>query len=223
MAAVECTRVVEGKHENKAFQAFKEMRDHEELCDITLKVNKKEFRAHKVILAACSPYFRAMLTTGFTESDMDTIFLQDCDETSVELMIEFLYSCSVTLDASNVEGVLDAASLFQIPLVVEACGEFLEQQITVQNCLGIQSLAIRFSLANLESSVANFISWNFVDLAREPEFVLIPEQQLRQIVNRDRLHIRAEEDVYEAVMRWYKHDEDDRLKHQVRSTLNCSE
>lgn len=214
--ASECeTAVVVGEHEKQAFQALKEMRDYEELCDITLQVNDKEIRAHRVVLAACSPYFRAMLTSGFTESKLHTISLQDCDETSVELMVDFLYSCNIKLNASNVEGVLAAASLFQIPLVVEACGKYLEKLITIENCLGIQSLAMQFSLDNLESSVASFVSWNFVDLARETEFVLIPYQQLKQIVKSDTLHVRAEEDVYEAVMRWFRHDKIERLRHEV--------
>lgn len=38
------------------------LRLNDELCDITLLVGNKPVRAHKVILAAASPYFRAMFT-----------------------------------------------------------------------------------------------------------------------------------------------------------------
>lgn len=81
-----------GNHEKDSFSVFQEMRKLDELCDITLRVNRREIRAHRVVLAACSSYFRAMLTTGFLESNLGTISLQDCDETAVEQLVDFLYT-----------------------------------------------------------------------------------------------------------------------------------
>lgn len=206
---------VVGNHEKDSFSVFHEMRGLEELCDLTLKVNGKEIRAHRVVLAACSPYFRAMLTTGFLESNLGTISLQDCEEDAVEELVEFLYTCKLNLHESNVENILAAASLFQVQLVVQKCADFLGTLIRIENCLGIQSLAMQYSLNNLESKVRSFISWNFMEVSRESEFVLIPAQQLSKIVGSDRLHVKMEEDVFEAVIRWYKYDREERIKYQV--------
>ena len=217
-ALVECgdrAQEIVGNHEKDSFSVFHEMRSFDELCDITLKVNGKEIRAHRVVLAACSPYFRAMLTTGFVESNMGTISLQDCEESAVEKLVEFLYTCKLNLNESNVESVLGVAALFQIHLVVQKCADFLETLIRIENCLGIQSLAMQYSLCNLESKARSFISWNFIEVSHESEFVLIPAEQLSTIVESDRLHVKMEEDVFEAVMRWYKHDREERIKHQV--------
>ena len=217
-AVVECPeREIEivGNHEKDCFLVFHEMRSFDELCDITLKVNGKEIRAHRVVLAACSPYFRAMLTTGFVESSMGTISLQDCEENAVENLVEFLYKCKLTLNELNVENILRAAALFQIHLVVQKCADFLGRLIRVENCLGIQSLAMQYSLRNLESKARSFISWNFMEVCRESEFVLIPATQLSTIVGSDRLHVKMEEDVFEAVLRWYKYDREERIKYQV--------
>ena len=43
------------------------------LCDVTIVVAGQEFRAHKIILAASSPYFKAMLATAFDEKDHSKI------------------------------------------------------------------------------------------------------------------------------------------------------
>lgn len=219
MAAVlECSDgelEIVGSHEKDSFSVFDEMRAFDELCDITLKVNEKEIRAHRVVLAACSPYFRAMLTSGFVESNMGTISLQDCEENGVEMVLDFIYSCKLKLNESNVESVLRAAALFQIHLVVQKCADFLETLIRIENCLGIQSLAVQYSLKNLGSKAKSFISWNFREVSRESEFVLIPASQLSTIVESDRLNVEMEEDVFEAVIRWYKHDREERIKQQV--------
>lgn len=41
-----------------AFDKFHEVRLQGELMDVVIKVNGKEFKAHKIILCSCSPYFR---------------------------------------------------------------------------------------------------------------------------------------------------------------------
>ena len=225
MAAVEeesGDKVLEvvGNHEKDSFSVFHEMREFDELCDITLKVNRKEIRAHRVVLAACSPYFRAMLTTGFLESNLGTITLQDCEENAFEELVEFLYTCKLNLNESNVEHVLAVAALFQLQLVVQNCADFLGKLIRVENCLGIQSLAMQYSLSNLESKVTSFINWNFMEVSRESEFVMIPAPQLRKIVASDRLHVEMEEDVFEAAIKWYKYDKEERSKYQVSYVMS---
>ena len=216
---MESVKVVEGHHQKLAFEIFHEMRQFEELCDVTVEVNGREIRGHRVVLAACSPYFRAMLTAGFAESFMSTVSLQDCDAAAVQSMIDYFYTAKLKVNASNAEDILAAASLFQVPTVVEQCGEYLQDQITVSNCLGIQSLAMQYSLGNLKAKVDMFVHWNFMDLCKEEEFVLIPARQLLDIVKGDTLHVSTENEVFEAVMRWYKHNPE-RLKYQVRCSVH---
>jgi hypothetical protein len=75
----------------------------------------------------------------------------------------------------------------------------MQEEIQLENCLGIQSLASQYSLTNLKSKVDNFISWNFMDLCVEEEFGMIPGRQLGEIISQDKLHVNEEED---GVGRW---------------------
>lgn len=52
------------------------MRSHHMLTDVVLEVQKELFHAHKVILSAASPYFKAMFTGGLKECEMSRIKLQ---------------------------------------------------------------------------------------------------------------------------------------------------
>ena len=45
-----------------AFTVFKELREQRQLCDVTIRVGDHDFVAHRVVLAATSPYFRGMFT-----------------------------------------------------------------------------------------------------------------------------------------------------------------
>ena len=50
-------------------QNLHEMRSSEEMCDVQILVENACFSTHKLVLAACSPYFRAMFrANNFDES-----------------------------------------------------------------------------------------------------------------------------------------------------------
>ncbi|KAL8198379.1 UNVERIFIED_CONTAM: Kelch-like protein 17 [Gekko kuhli] len=51
------------RHYHDAFVCMNRMRQRGLLCDIVLHVATKEIKAHKVVLASCSPYFHAMFTS----------------------------------------------------------------------------------------------------------------------------------------------------------------
>jgi len=147
---------------------------------------------------------------------MSTISLQDCDAKSVQQIVDYFYSCELTITQDNIEGILATANLFQMAEVVHECGEFMMNEIQIDNCLGIQSLAYQYSLASLKSKVDNFIAWNFLSVCIEEEFSLIPAEQLEQIISRDSLHVNGEDDVFEALMAWYQEDENRIDKHKVK-------
>ena len=64
MIPVESRAFTVSSHASQAFHQMSEMRDQNILCDIVLCVGMKEFRAHRIVLAGCSPYLKAMFTNG---------------------------------------------------------------------------------------------------------------------------------------------------------------
>lgn len=52
------------------------MRLHHMLTDVIIEVQQELFHAHKVVLSAASPYFKAMFTGGLKESEMSRVKLQ---------------------------------------------------------------------------------------------------------------------------------------------------
>ncbi|KAF2368914.1 BTB/Kelch-associated [Trinorchestia longiramus] len=52
-----------GQHFQRAFDVFNVMRSGNTLCDVVLVAGDVEVTAHKMVLAACSPYFHAMFTS----------------------------------------------------------------------------------------------------------------------------------------------------------------
>lgn len=47
-------------HYRLSFAAINRMRQHAQLCDVTLKIGSDSINAHRLVLASVSPYFHAM-------------------------------------------------------------------------------------------------------------------------------------------------------------------
>jgi len=64
------------------------------LCDVRLVVHPgRLIRAHRCVLSAASPYFRAMLTGGLRESSLDVIDMQAVGASHViEQLVTFIYT-----------------------------------------------------------------------------------------------------------------------------------
>ena len=45
--------------------SFRHLRDEEDFVDVTLACDSSSFTAHKVVLSACSPYFRRLLKVRY--------------------------------------------------------------------------------------------------------------------------------------------------------------
>lgn len=63
-----------------------------------------EILAHKMVLAAASPYFYAMFSgSDFEESHQDRITVQGVDYRALELLIEYVYTSYVDVTEENVQ------------------------------------------------------------------------------------------------------------------------
>lgn len=185
---------------------MRDLREGSTLCDITLCVAGEEFKAHRLVLAASSPYFNAMFTNQHLESSSSKVHLNGVEAGALKLIIDFAYSSSLTISEENVQGLLAAANLLQITSLVDACCDFLEAQIDVGNCLGIAAFAELLSCEQLYRASWRFAQDNFHDVWRMEEFLSTPASLLKELVESENLHVLSEEEVLECVLLWYQHD-----------------
>jgi ribosomal protein L34 len=61
---------------------FQQLRENEQLCDVTVRVDGKDFRAHRAVLAASSEMLNAMLTGQWSDSNDKVIELCGVDRNS---------------------------------------------------------------------------------------------------------------------------------------------
>ncbi|XP_046360955.1 kelch-like protein 20 [Haliotis cracherodii] len=201
------------KHPRHTLEAINVLRKHRELCDVVLIVGQKKIFAHRVILSACSPYFHAMFTGELAESRQTEVTIRDIDETAMELLIDFCYTSNITVEESNVQTLLPAACLLQLAEIQDVCCEFLKRQLDPSNCLGIRAFADTHACRDLLRIADKFTQHNFQEVMESEEFMLLPVNQLVDIISSDELNVRNEEQVYNACMGWVKYNIQERRTH----------
>ncbi|KAI8750667.1 kelch-like protein 20 [Biomphalaria glabrata] len=201
------------KHSKYTLDKVDLLRKQRGLCDVVLIVGSKKIFAHRVILSACSPYFLAMFTGELAESRQTEVTIKDIDETAMELLIDFCYTSNITVEENNVQTLLPAACLLQLVEIQEVCCEFLKRQLDPSNCLGIRAFADTHACRDLLRIADKFTQHNFQEVMESEEFMLLPVNQLVDIICSEELNVRTEEQVYNAIMNWVKYNVQERRQH----------
>ena len=149
------------KHARSTLTELNLIRKHHELCDVVITVGARKIFAHKVILAACSPYFRAMFTGAMSESSQTEVTIRDVDEAAMDILIDFCYTSNIVVEENNVQTLLPAACLLQLAEIQDVCCEFLKRQLDPSNCLGIRAFADTHACRDLLRIADKFTQHNF--------------------------------------------------------------
>lgn len=108
---------------NSVLSHLNQLRVQGRLCDIVVNVQGQSFRAHKVVLAASSPYFRDHMSLG----QMSTVSLTVIRNPSVfEQLLSFCYTGRLCLQLADIISYLTAASFLQMQHIIDRCTQILE-------------------------------------------------------------------------------------------------
>lgn len=194
----------------QVFSGLHKLRKEGKLCDIYLRVGECNLQSHRVVLAAASSYFNAMFTGDMKESRQDEVTLFDVEFSALEDLVNFCYTGRIEINAGNVQNLLSASSLLQLASVKQACVQFLHRVLHPTNCLGIRSFADTYSCVDLVEAADVFAVKNFSEVARSEEFLTLSPEDVVEMISREELNVRTEEEVFEAISAWVCREVDER-------------
>ncbi|XP_005991519.1 kelch-like protein 3 [Latimeria chalumnae] len=207
---------VNPSHMKKAFKVMNELRSKCLLCDVTIVAEEVVIEAHRVVLAACSPYFCAMFTGDMCESKAKKIEIKDVDGQTLSKLIDYIYTAEIGVTEENVQVLLPAASLLQLMDVRQVCCDFLQSQLHPTNCLGIRAFADVHTCTELLSQANAYAEQHFPEVMLGEEFLSLSLDQVCSLISSDKLTVSSEEKVFEAVVSWIKYDKEARLEHMAK-------
>ncbi|PZC85426.1 hypothetical protein B5X24_HaOG201922 [Helicoverpa armigera] len=92
--------------------ALDSLKCSEDLVDVTLTCEGRNIKAHKVILSACSPYFRNVFKENPCQHPV--IILKDVSADDIVSLLSYMYQGEVFIEESKLSSFLHTAALLQV-------------------------------------------------------------------------------------------------------------
>jgi len=92
--------------------AFESLMEEKEFVDVTLGVEGKKLPAHKMLLSACSPYFRELLKGN--QCSHPIIVLRDVKYDDLTSLLQFMYNGEVNVAQEQLNSFLKTAESLKI-------------------------------------------------------------------------------------------------------------
>jgi len=93
--------------EHNISSAFRELRDDKDFFDVTLACDDEQIQAHKVILSACSPFFRNVLRRNAHQHPL--LYLKGVNYTDLQAVLNFMYHGEVNVAQEELNSFLSVA------------------------------------------------------------------------------------------------------------------
>lgn len=155
--------------QSSILSSFRHLRDEEDFVDVTLACDIRSFTAHKVVLSACSPYFRKLLKANPCEHPI--VILRDIRAEDVENLLRFMYNGEVHIGHEQLNDFLKTAQLLQVRGLADVNGPQpkstpiptnLSAEPNIPSSLAVNALRESMLNASLPNALSN--SSKMIDL-----------------------------------------------------------
>ena len=186
-------------------------RKQDYLCDITLvSIDNIEFKAHRNVLSAASPYFDKLLQSNMKENREGIVRFEEISGSVLKDVLEFIYSGTVDVTQENAEKLIAAGNYLIIPGLKTASGRFLEREMSHINCISTFYLAEKYECDEFITNSRLFIHENIVTVAKLDEFLLLEAKEIERWISSDEITVKEEADVFKIILDWINHRKSER-------------
>ena len=175
-------------------ESLTEMWRSDILCDVEITINGRSFRAHRIILAAESPYLNALVTNTTMTERSGPIELKEIAANTFASALEFMYSHETTLASQDeLQPLLQAASLLGVPSLEAAVEAAIAQRLDPSSALHAFGLAEHLSLPVLAAAAKEIVLAHFEAAMAVEGNVLatLSAEKLGKLIEADALVVRC--------------------------------
>ncbi|XP_013110838.2 BTB/POZ domain-containing protein 9 [Stomoxys calcitrans] len=191
---------------------------NDDYSDVCFIVENQRLPAHRVMLAARSEYFRALLYGGLSESTQSEIHLKVPVE-AFKSLLRYIYSGHLSLaqmDEDNILDTLGLANQYGLSELELAISDYLRQYLALCNVCAILDAARLYNLEKLTKVCLTFMDRNAVDILQHESFKNLSKESLEEILRRDSFFA-PEVQIFLAVWDWCKNNPNVDIKQSVVS------
>ncbi|XP_041376702.1 kelch-like protein 5 [Gigantopelta aegis] len=167
----------------------------------------------RLILAALSTYFRAMLTSDMTESRTSVFELPSVSLSVFKDILKMCFCRMNLVNENNCVQVLDAAEMMQLDHIKQLCNTHLEEGLVLspENCLNWWRFLKLYNFMDLSKRAFVYLTDNLANFVETEHGIQLSKTELLEIISKEDLNCK-EDNIVKLVMKWIEHnqpDEDD--------------
>ena len=193
-------------HPSHLVEEVMSLREAGELFDYTIMGKEKTFPIHRVVLAAMSPVFRALLRSDMKESAKKESTFPSIPDDIVAVIIDFAYSGVTTFTGPQLMEVLKAAHYLQMSKLLKLCEEKITVVAEPSNCFSWAQLAERLGLSYIASTVQKMLRATYSEVIKAKEYKQLEKEELVKYLTDVQGHGTCSDDLVSGALQWIKHD-----------------
>ncbi|KAK6755506.1 hypothetical protein RB195_014088 [Necator americanus] len=177
-----------------------------DFSDVIFIVDGEKFPAHKVLLAARSEYFRALLYGGLKESDEGEIILEETNVFAFRILLRYIYTAKLTLLEYKEEQVMEILGLahkYGFVKLQNAIADYLKAILNNKNLCTIFNISQLYCLNDLTEYCLVFADQNASEVLTTQGFLQLSLNAVTQLIARDSF-CASEIDIFCAIREWVK-------------------
>jgi speckle-type POZ protein len=139
--------------------------DHMDGTDVSFTIDGETFRAHRAVLAARSPVFRAELFGPMAEATMTSITLQEIAPATFKVMLRFIYTDALPGEdelgdpsADILQDLLAAADRYALDRLKLMCAQKLWDKVSTDTVATTLACAETYNCPELKSKCIDFLA-----------------------------------------------------------------
>ena len=180
--------------------------------DVTIIAGDESIPGNKIVLSCYSKFFETMFETNMKERYENKVEVSGFDGQIIKMLVQYMYTGTITIDSSNVMNVLAAADYLQLDSVKDYCFDYMVSKLTPQNCLNIISASILFKPIALLTETYQVFSDNLEEISLSENFKALSKIDLFTIFEKLVSSEATEKAKHKALMNWINSDYDSRSK-----------
>ncbi|XP_058120656.1 BTB/POZ domain-containing protein 9 [Anopheles ziemanni] len=188
--------------------------------DVTFIVDDMRLPAHRVILAARSAYFNALLYGGMKESQQNEIKL-DVPLMAFKALLRYIYSGCMSLSQMREEHILDTLGLanqYGFDDLEKSISDYLRQVLALGNVCAILDAARLYGLDSLSTVCHLFVDRNATEILKHETFFNLSLDSLVCLLQRDSFFA-TEVNIFQAVFDWCRANKESLKNDDISSVV----
>jgi hypothetical protein len=171
--------------------------------DCVVVVEGREFKAHRIVLAASSAFMKSAFTVGLAETTSARLVLEDLGASTFEALLTWCYDGEVAIDEDRLHDLLRAAARLQVPPLLEACENLLVAHLAPNEALVVWELGDQHTLPRLVEAAKAAVAAAFAEVAATDAFARLPAAWLEELLQSDHIVVKSEQEVFLGLQQWH--------------------